>query len=113
MLLGFISLLLTVGQSVISNICVSKEIGNTWHPCGKEADEDKSAVESESDGSEDRRRLLSIPGFVGGSRRVLAAAGEDKCAAKARSIKFSICCFLFLISFKPIHVFFLLLIEKI
>ncbi|KAL0284097.1 UNVERIFIED_CONTAM: MLO-like protein 2 [Sesamum angustifolium] len=35
MLLGFISLLLTVGQSPISNICISKSVGATWHPCSK------------------------------------------------------------------------------
>lgn len=33
MLLGFISLLLTVTQDPISNICVPKSIGNSWHPC--------------------------------------------------------------------------------
>ncbi|CAN1237859.1 MLO-like protein 6 [Linum grandiflorum] len=35
MLLGFLSLLLTVFQSPISSICVSREIGGTWHPCTK------------------------------------------------------------------------------
>ena len=81
MLLGFISLLLTIGQSVISNICISEKVGNTWHPCGKA--EETNASESESEETENRRRLLSIAGFGGSSRRVLASAGEDKCAAKA------------------------------
>ncbi|CAA6655637.1 unnamed protein product [Spirodela intermedia] len=35
MLLGFISLLLTVGQGPISNVCVSESLGNTWLPCPK------------------------------------------------------------------------------
>jgi hypothetical protein len=33
MLMGFISLLLTVFQDPISNICISKEIGESWLPC--------------------------------------------------------------------------------
>ncbi|KAM7504455.1 hypothetical protein LguiB_003359 [Lonicera macranthoides] len=33
MLLGFISLLLTVTQDYVSKICVPKSIGNSWHPC--------------------------------------------------------------------------------
>ncbi|CAN1829936.1 MLO-like protein 6 [Linum perenne] len=37
MLLGFISLLLTVGQDPISRICISKKLGSTWHPCGNTA----------------------------------------------------------------------------
>ncbi|XP_059068866.1 MLO-like protein 2 [Cryptomeria japonica] len=35
MLLGFISLLLTVGQKPISEICISKKIGDTFLPCSK------------------------------------------------------------------------------
>ncbi|XP_061347020.1 MLO-like protein 2 [Gastrolobium bilobum] len=33
MLLGFISLLLTVFQDHISDICISKQVASTWHPC--------------------------------------------------------------------------------
>lgn len=33
LLLGFISLLLTVLQGPISDICISEEVGSTWHPC--------------------------------------------------------------------------------
>ncbi|GAB4836465.1 hypothetical protein Ancab_001376 [Ancistrocladus abbreviatus] len=33
MLLGFISLLLTVLQAPLSKICVSKSIAQSWHPC--------------------------------------------------------------------------------
>ncbi|XP_057799039.1 MLO-like protein 6 isoform X2 [Salvia miltiorrhiza] len=33
MLLGFISLLLTVTQETLSNICVPKNVGDSWHPC--------------------------------------------------------------------------------
>ncbi|CAI0442819.1 unnamed protein product [Linum tenue] len=41
MLLGFLSLLLTVFQTPISSICVSQKIGASWHPCNKK--EEKSA----------------------------------------------------------------------
>ncbi|XP_034704664.1 MLO-like protein 12 [Vitis riparia] len=33
MLLGFMSLLLTVLQTPISKICISKSVGSTWYPC--------------------------------------------------------------------------------
>ncbi|XP_027367151.1 MLO-like protein 2 isoform X2 [Abrus precatorius] len=33
MLLGFISLLLTMFQDHIANICISKQVASTWHPC--------------------------------------------------------------------------------
>ncbi|GLJ51584.1 hypothetical protein SUGI_1096340 [Cryptomeria japonica] len=36
MLLGFISLLLTVGQRPISEICISKGLGDSFLPCSKE-----------------------------------------------------------------------------
>lgn len=85
MLLGFISLLLTVGQGLISTICISKSVAATWHPCSK-SEEEKSTTTEESDTeSDNRRKLLSISGFGGGSRRVLAAAGEDKCSAKGQA----------------------------
>ncbi|PSR98905.1 MLO-like protein [Actinidia chinensis var. chinensis] len=38
MLLGFISLLLTVVQDHIAEICVPKKVGNSWHPCHKNSD---------------------------------------------------------------------------
>ncbi|KAM1695435.1 hypothetical protein ACFXTI_029511 [Malus domestica] len=86
MLLGFISLLLTVGQGPISNICISQKIGNTWHPCGKKQEnklnkEENVEYEDEIPG----RRLLSLFNETGGgARRVLAAASTDKCAAKGK-----------------------------
>ncbi|KAI3905998.1 hypothetical protein MKW92_031565, partial [Papaver armeniacum] len=36
MLLGFLSLLLTVGQGPISKICIPKSVVATWHPCNGE-----------------------------------------------------------------------------
>ncbi|KAL1544152.1 MLO-like protein 6 [Salvia divinorum] len=77
MLLGFISLLLTVGQTPISNICISKSAGASWHPCSKS--EEESKVEDE--GAGERRRLLWLEG---GARRILAGGGSDKCAEKGK-----------------------------
>ena len=77
MLLGFISLLLTVGQDPISDICISKSVGATWHPCSKSKENETSSYDEEED---HRRRLLAAGGSF---RRVLAAAGTDNCAAKA------------------------------
>ncbi|KAH6765569.1 Seven transmembrane MLO family protein [Perilla frutescens var. hirtella] len=74
MLLGFISLLLTVGQSPISNICISKSAGDTWHPCSKSEESSKSPPEDD-EGEENRRKLLWIEG---GARRILAGGGTDK-----------------------------------
>lgn len=90
MLLGFISLLLTVGQSPISNICISKKVGATWHPCNKKQEE--ALEKSEGSDSEGRRRRLLVAIAESGemSRRVLAAAGYDKCAAKVGVLRNSI-----------------------
>ncbi|XP_050242922.1 MLO-like protein 6 isoform X1 [Quercus robur] len=81
MLLGFISLLLTVGQGPISSICITKAVGATWHPCNK--NQEKKLNKDEENG---HRRLLTISDFGGGgdTRRVLAAAGYDKCADKGK-----------------------------
>ncbi|XP_073286684.1 MLO-like protein 12 [Primulina huaijiensis] len=82
MLLGFISLLLTVGQSVISGMCISKEVGATWHPCNKKQEETK--YPSSVTGDEDRRRKLLAADDGGSFRRILAGGGTDKCAAKGK-----------------------------
>lgn len=78
MLLGFISLLLTVGAKPISMICISKKVADTMLPCKK----NDTAVESMKvdNGEEHGRKRLwesmsseqKIPW-----RRVLAGAGED------------------------------------
>lgn len=80
MLLGFISLLLTVGQGVISQICISEAVAATWHPCSKQQ-ESKYASKSKYGVEEDHtgRRLLEFPDSDESSRRILAATGYDKC----------------------------------
>ncbi|KAL3649377.1 MLO-like protein 6 [Castilleja foliolosa] len=76
MLLGFISLLLTVGQGPISDICISPEIAATWHPCGKKQEENKYPSEEGN-----RRRLLTV---ADGSARRILAGYADKCAEKGK-----------------------------
>ncbi|XVE96734.1 hypothetical protein REPUB_Repub02eG0248100 [Reevesia pubescens] len=51
MILGFISLLLTMGQGPVSDICISKAIAATWHPCSKRQDSnsDKGKEKSPED----------------------------------------------------------------
>lgn len=45
MLLGFISLLLTVGQTRIAEICISEGLGDSLLPCAKEEASENSSVE--------------------------------------------------------------------
>ncbi|OMO81199.1 Mlo-related protein [Corchorus olitorius] len=84
MLMGFISLLLTVGQTTISSFCISKSVADTWHPCSKKAEANKYGEKENTAGS--GRRLLEFlshedEGFI--PRRSLAAK-EDKCQEQAR-----------------------------
>ncbi|KOM44209.1 hypothetical protein LR48_Vigan05g181400 [Vigna angularis] len=76
MLLGFISLLLTVGQSVISRICISEKVAGTFHPCTHQSDHktDARILLSELFGSDHDQN----------PRRILAAGGSDKCAAQGK-----------------------------
>ena len=85
MLLGFISLLLTVGQGPITEICIPQHVAATWHPCTKEREDEmnKEVEKSVEHLGLNRRRLLHLLGNGESFRRSLAAAGgEDKCAAK-------------------------------
>lgn len=93
MLLGFISLLLTVGQGLISNICITKAIGATWHPCNKKEESklNKGTIEEDDDNQNGhRRRLLSSQykfSDLGGSssfhRFLVSVSDQDKCIPKA------------------------------
>ncbi|RDY01428.1 MLO-like protein 6, partial [Mucuna pruriens] len=78
MLLGFISLLLTVGQGIISRICISEKVARTWHPCSENETRSNSSDGEETEHETSGRRLLAA--FYGSERRVLAGGGTDKCA---------------------------------
>lgn len=71
MLLGFISLLLTVLQDYISDICIPKSIGDSWLPCSKEA-------QSKSENKGRKLLYFSDPDFS--YRRRLAVKGDDYCS---------------------------------
>jgi len=98
MLLGFISLLLTVGQSVISRICISEKVAGTFHPCTHKTDHTRRLL-PELFRSDHNQNL----------RRILAAGGTDKCAAQVTTMSnfknYQGCCLT--VHIKTIIVFFL------
>lgn len=73
-------MLLTVSQSLVSNICIPESVASTWHPCSNSKEEtisednNNEVVNTDSD-SEHRRRLLNVVVV----RRGLAAVSADKC----------------------------------
>ncbi|CAA7020835.1 unnamed protein product [Microthlaspi erraticum] len=85
MLLGFISLLLTVGQKPISNICISKSVASTMHPCSPKVEEtSKYAKKNENDGEKSGRRLLLELAESYIPRRSLATKCDDYCDKKGK-----------------------------
>ncbi|XAR61518.1 hypothetical protein NMG60_11015965 [Bertholletia excelsa] len=81
MLLGFISLLLTVGTTYVSKICISSELGRSMLPCKKK----HGKGDNEDDGGGDHRRKLLSSAQDLVWRRVLAAdTKEDYCASKGK-----------------------------
>lgn len=80
MLVGFISLLLTVFQDPISKICISKEAGDVMLPCHLP----KAADYADKGDKGSRRRLLSLFQAEMSHRRSLAAAVADVCAEKGK-----------------------------
>ncbi|KAJ9186309.1 hypothetical protein P3X46_001899 [Hevea brasiliensis] len=87
MLLGFISLLLTVGTKYIAKICIPPKYGDRMLPCKPDYEEEDSKDKGKGGGGNDdyndRRKLLSFAGDVIW-QRVLAAApgGDDYCGKK-------------------------------
>lgn len=76
MLLGFISLLITVGTKPISKICIPTKAGDTMLPCKKEA---KYVGDKGKDGNA-TRRLLSYAEDAVWRRALAAASGDDYCS---------------------------------
>ncbi|ONK71134.1 uncharacterized protein A4U43_C04F5060 [Asparagus officinalis] len=76
MLLGFISLLLTVGQDQISKICIPAKAGKIMLPCEGKHDNDN---DNDDDDHDNRRKLLSL-NDDGHWRRVLAGTVIDHCS---------------------------------
>ncbi|XP_057873962.2 MLO-like protein 6 [Cryptomeria japonica] len=87
MLLGFISLLLTVGQKPISEICISEGLGDSFLPCSKE----EVSAESVSDKIEKlallghHRKLLFLASEIPLRRTLARDETEDgHCAKKGK-----------------------------
>ncbi|CAM0870171.1 unnamed protein product [Alopecurus aequalis] len=81
MLVGFLSLLLTVLQDPISKICISKKAGSIMLPCKL----DKAAYDSGGDkGKGSRRRLLSLFQAETHRRFLAGAPAADVCAAEGK-----------------------------
>lgn len=69
MLLGFISLLLTVFQNRISTICIAKHLTDDWLPCNKEEKDEEDANST--------AHFLINSFFPGAGRRRLLAGASD------------------------------------
>ncbi|KAL0736904.1 hypothetical protein Bca4012_013114 [Brassica carinata] len=89
MLMGFISLLLTIGQNYISQICISESIAASMRPCSKSEEleeyppKKKDTGNDEGDEENSGRKLLElVESFI--PRRSLATKGYDKCAEKGK-----------------------------
>lgn len=74
MLLGFISLLMTVFQGRSQHICVNEHIMQHWLPCKK-----KTAASTK------KLAVDLFTGVYGGARRLLASGGSDYCTNKVFS----------------------------
>ncbi|XP_024024648.1 MLO-like protein 1, partial [Morus notabilis] len=96
MLLGFISLLLTVFQQRIAKICITEQQSKHWLPCNNRSDEyDDDDHESSSSSSYSTTKhfqtrtttIASASSFVVDhiiSRRLLAADSSDYCSQKGK-----------------------------
>ncbi|CAH8367077.1 unnamed protein product [Eruca vesicaria subsp. sativa] len=89
MLMGFISLLLTIGQNYISQICISESLAASMRPCStseemkKYPPKPKDTGTDEGDEENSGRKLLElVESFI--PRRSLATKGYDKCAEKGK-----------------------------
>ena len=82
MLLGFISLLLTVGEGVISRICISEKVAGKFHPCSIKRV--KPPLDDHHHDDTNGRRLLAafLDSDNQNNRRILALGARDKCAAQ-------------------------------
>ncbi|KAL5784955.1 hypothetical protein ACOSQ2_007347 [Xanthoceras sorbifolium] len=80
MLLGFISLLLTVCQNTIAQICISQELASKWLPCKKKEEYENTAHFQSFFSS------FITPNGIGGGRRLLAEASSsgDYCSKKGK-----------------------------
>lgn len=88
-LLGFISLLLTVLQQPISGIFISKTVGSTCHPCELVKGQTEKNYQNGTG-----RKLLQFLESGFGERRRLATKGYDKCTEKVIKALSFLCFFI-------------------
>lgn len=81
MLLGFISLLLTVFQNSISKFCVSPDVLRHMLPC-KLAENEENLHSSNSKSSSSHHQSYFSTFVSGKGRRLLATAGSNYCSTK-------------------------------
>lgn len=74
MVLGFISLLLTFGQSYIAKICIPEKAADTMLPCNLRKETGEEDHEEHS-----RRRLLWSLAANSSSRRILSSDIPNSC----------------------------------
>lgn len=88
MILGFISLLLTVSATYIAKICIPAKLGDKWLPCPQ--DLYKYDKEGGDDTDDSHRKLLSYAGAMVWRRALSAADGDEKdyCTAKVSIHRF-------------------------
>ncbi|KAL8255792.1 hypothetical protein R6Q59_030859 [Mikania micrantha] len=86
MLLGFISLLLTVGKATITDICISKSLADNWLPCSRKDIEEMDARNHGKNEANIHRKLMSfVASNITESRRIISAATSgDKCQAQGK-----------------------------
>lgn len=74
MILGFISLLLTIGQNYFAKICIPEKAATTMLPCKL-----RKKTDEEHDAGSSQRRLLWDLATNPSARRFLAAHGPNTC----------------------------------
>ncbi|GKE73619.1 MLO-like protein 6, partial [Tanacetum coccineum] len=85
MLLGFISLLLIVGQGTITNTCIPRSLGDNWLPCSKKYIKERDAHHDENEAEIHRKLLSFFDSNVTMTRRVLSGTTSgDKCQAQGK-----------------------------
>lgn len=91
MLLGFISLLLTVSTGVVSKICILASYGKTMLPCKFDyGNKDSGDHRNKEDGDHDRdhdhdkRKLLSLATDMMWRRSLAASSSDDYCSKHVR-----------------------------
>ena len=88
MLLGFISLLLTVAQTPISSFCIPKSIASSMRPCSAAERAKKELDKKEADKQKSTGKLLLELAESYIPRRNLATKGYNECPKVTYSLTY-------------------------